>query len=232
MGGDKVKAAARKSADPGTGITDKERLSTWMEEYKVLSADISKRVELQQRNFGLHNIFLSAIAAYLFNFGITQGFNNLLSSEVLFLIVIGPFISTVFTLRHLDHDSNIIDKATYIQTRVAPAVVRLTNERDALGFELFLGRARRLRRSSVGYISVLGNDHIIVLSYALVYVLIGFYIIWRVSDFGGTLRVAIQILVPVCAFLFLSVSAMSVRTMMRYSAISSEQAAILPNPSQ
>ena len=154
----------------------------WIEEYKSLASDIGKRVELQQKNLSLHLIFLSAIASYIFKYGLDNGFDKIISNEVLLLLAIAPFISQVFTWRHLDHDSNIIDKACYIENIIAPNINLLLEQTELLGFEKYLAKTRKSRTNNVGIFAILGNDHTIAISYALLYLIMSWGIIFKYQN--------------------------------------------------
>jgi hypothetical protein len=199
--------------------------SVWLEEYKILSSDIMKRIDLQHKNLSLHLVFLSAIAGYLFNYGIKNGFKSITDSEILILVAIAPLVSQVFTWRHIDHDSNIIDKANYIETVVSRNLNRLLKQNGLLGFERYLDRSRKRRVGSVGLFALLGNDHAITITYALVYLTLGWFIIFQYDPSAAGLKTAFVLLMIVSTLLMIATVYMVAKSALRYRAIGTSTAA-------
>ncbi|MHB1324723.1 MAG: hypothetical protein ACYC0L_00705 [Thermoleophilia bacterium] len=193
--------------------------ATWIEEYKMLGGDIMKRVELQQKNLSLHLVFLSAIAGYLFKFGLDKGFCQIINNEVLILAAIAPLVSQVFTWRHVDHDSNIIDKAIYIENVISPNLNRLLGQEGLLGFEKSLAKARRSRLTSVGIFSLFGNDHVITISYALIYLASSWFIIFNNEQYAGSLKKAFSVLIILDSLFMVITIYMVIKNVSRYHAI-------------
>src|SRR5690349_14742090 len=115
-GAAKAGAAKAGAAKAGAAAEDAaaHALSVLMDEYKVLSDDIGRRVQLQQQNANVIIVLLTAFTGYLFNYWKDHSFSDLRVSEISCLVVVAPLLGMVGLWRHVDHDSNIIDKAEYI----------------------------------------------------------------------------------------------------------------------
>lgn len=191
----------------------------WIEEYKMLGADIIQRVGLQHHLLGFNLIFLSTIAGYLFNYGLTNGFDQIVKSEVLILSAIAPFVSLIFTWRHIDHDSNIIDKANYIESVISPNINRLFHQDGLLGFGRHLARSRSRRVKSVGLFAWLGNDHVITISYALIFIVYGWLIMCNHVEYAGALKNVYFSFIVLDTILMLITIYMAIKTAFRYRVI-------------
>jgi len=191
----------------------------WIEEYKMLGADIIQRVGLQHQLLSLNLIFLSTIAGYVFNYGLTNGWDQIVKSEVLILSAIAPFVSLIFTWRHIDHDSNIIDKANYIESVISPNLNRLLNQNGLLGFDRHLTRSRIRRVKSVGLFAWLGNDHVITISYALIFIVAGWLIMCKHVEYAGVLKNVYCSFIVVDTILMVITIYMAIKTAFRYRAI-------------
>ncbi len=162
---------------------------------------------------------MSAIAGYLFKYGLDNGFFNIVNSEICILVAIAPIVSQVFSWRHIDHDSNIIDKASYIQGVVRPNLNRLLKQSGLLGFERYLARTRGRRVKAVGLFSLLGNDHVISISYAVIYLTFGWAIVANCSLYSGKLQTTFfWLLVTDSTFLIITIY-MVIKTILRYRLI-------------
>ncbi len=193
------------------------QLSIWMEEYKALSSDIQSRVDLQHRNTNLNIVFISALTGYIFNYWNKNSYHALLSSEIATLFVIAPLISLVFVWRHIDYDSNIIDKADYIYSVIRPHVDLCAGRSDYLAFESFLRKRRMQRTWKVGIFSILGNDHVIILLYLAMYMAYAWYMRIAVPNRAGEAKIVFDVFLYVGSF-FLVVSVyMAVITAVRYA---------------
>jgi len=193
--------------------------SVWLEEYKALASDIGKRIELQQKNLSLNLVFMSAIAGYLFKYGLDNGFLNIVNSEICILLSIAPIVSQVFSWRHIDHDLNIIDKASYIQGVIRPNLNRLLGHKGLLGFEKYLSRTRGRRLKAVGLFSLLGNDHVISISYAIIYLTFGWAIVLNCSSYSGKLQTTFfWLLITDSTFMMITIY-MVTKTILRYRSI-------------
>ncbi|MGH7484658.1 MAG: hypothetical protein ACREMY_03510 [bacterium] len=165
------------------------RLSALLDEYKELGADIRERVDLQQRNANLLLVFITASTGYLFNYwkdhGVHHGAASLVHSDIAALVPAVALVANVFVWRHLDHDQNIIDKATYIDTVLRPAARVCAGGEPVLGWEEFQRERRRRRPLRLGPLALLGNEHVPMMLLVISYLAAGWYIRLSVSHPAG-----------------------------------------------
>lgn len=150
-----------------------EALKFWLEEYKALSADIQNRVTLQHGLFNMNILLAVGLLGFLAN--IIKTDLDIVTSYPIRLLLEGmPLIMSFFVWRHLNHDVNIIDKATYIHTVIRPNVAALSGDTELLGFEKFLEERRRDRLSRFGIVIWLGGEHFFHLMFSLAFLLIAY----------------------------------------------------------
>jgi len=198
---------------------EEERFEVWMEEYRGLTADISNRVDLQHKNVNLSLILLSAFSGYLFDYWNSHTFDEVKRGEIASLIVLAPLLALFFVWRHLDHDSNIIEKAEYIQRIVRPQLVGITGDSDVLGFEGYLRRSRLRRIYHMGPLWVLGNEHLIPLSYISAYFAFAWYLRLGVDGRAGEAKHLFDYALYLGSGLLIVSMLMSVTITVRYSRI-------------
>lgn len=141
-------------------------VQVWLEDYKAMVADIGARVDLQHRNANVAIVLMSAFTGYLVNFWNSKDLSTLLTSPAALLVALVPLLAQLFVWRHIDHDSNIIDKAQYIQSTVRPALAEATWTPDVMSFEAALNTARLRRPVLLSPLSLLGNEHVLILGYS------------------------------------------------------------------
>lgn len=103
--------------------------------------------------------------------------------------------------------------AKYIETVIS---------RNWWGLEGYLAKARNHRTIPVGVFSLCGNDHVIAISYALLYLGAGLAIMFTYQAFAGTLKRAYTILMAVDSVFFLITIYMVIRAALRYRSIGRE----------
>lgn len=197
------------------------RLAAWLEEYRALSGDIMARVDLQQKNSHLNLTVVSAFTGYLVKSWQDLGFAAVAESELAILFVVVPLMSNMFVWRHIDHDANIIDKATYIEEVVRPAVVDCTGDQNAMSFEAFLNRTRRIRPTSI-FMGVLGNEHILIFGFLLLYLLSGWNLFSNYPARGGGAQALFDVLLFASSGFMIASIVMSVLTLVRYRRLAVE----------
>lgn len=118
----------------------RDRLDALLAEYGELSADNRSRVDLQQRNANVAIVLMTALTGYLVSYWKDHGLDHtpasLFLSEIMLLVVIGPLFANIFIWRHIDHDENIQDKASYVHAKIRPAVDRECASKDLLALKI------------------------------------------------------------------------------------------------
>jgi hypothetical protein len=208
----------RRSGSPVTLDRDAS-LRVLMDEYKLLTDDIARRVQLQQQNANVIIVLLTAFTGYLFNYWKDHTFAELRTSEVACLIVIAPILGMVLVWRHVDHDSNIIEKAEYIVEVIRPRVVVLTGDYGVMSFESWL-RSRRVRRVfQLTPLIVFGMEHVSASAYVLVYGALGWYLRLTVPGHAGSAEHIFDLLLYVGTVLYVISVYMLIVTTYRYTLI-------------
>ena len=91
----------------------------------------------------------------------------------------------MFVWRHIDHDQNIIDKASYIDYEIRRRVVVLTGA-SVLDFDGLLRARRHSRARRIGPLVFLGNEHVIMLLLVAGYLAVCWYVRISWKDYAGS----------------------------------------------
>jgi hypothetical protein len=172
----------------GDSLMGEPLVAAILDEYKELSAEVRTRLDLQQRNMNVLAVLVTAITTYLVSYVTTRSSSTATviaytafgTSEIVVLASLVPVIINVFLWRHLDHDANIIDKASYINTVLRPALVEAVGLDTALGFEKFLHARRKTRPRRMGPLLGLGQEHVPMFAFSAVYLAECWYLRFRV----------------------------------------------------
>ncbi len=203
------------------GLLQRE-LTAWLEEYKALCSDVESRVRLQQSNVHVGILLLTAFTGYLVAYWNAHGLTQLETSEMAVLLVIVPLLTLYFVWRHIDHDSNIIDKADYIDSVVRPNVARCAHSNDVMTFDYFLRNRRVDRILQLSVLSALGNEHVLVLMFVLLYMSAAWYVRLAVPLHAGQAQRVFDYLLYFCSVLLALSLYMTGVTIWRYLKLGSD----------
>jgi hypothetical protein len=171
-------------------MRDSERqqlvVTTMLEELKDLDAEIRLRIDLQHRNMNVLVVILTAVTGFLMKYVSENGLAALAVSELVVLIAMVPFIINVFLWRHLDHDVNIIDKASYIHGVLRPRVAAQLGGAEVLDFESHLHARRQTRSRRFGPFLNVGKEDLPMFLFLGIYLLSGWYIRTQSGGHAGS----------------------------------------------
>ena len=148
-------------------------VSCWLEDFKSLAGDIGSRVKLQHGLLNFQILVTVGLAGFLVAL-IKDGNKCIYDDEVKFIILLFPLVFCFFAWRHLNHDVNIIDKATYIYNVIRPNLVNLCGDNKLFGFEMFLEKCRKERTKKFGFLIWLGGEHFIHILFSMILLLLGY----------------------------------------------------------
>lgn len=139
-------------------------ISTLLEEYKALRAEILARLDLQHKNMNVLVVLVSAITGFLVKYAGEHGVSGhgatLVNNQIVTLVPLAALSINVFLWRHADHDVGIIDAACYLEQRLRPAIVDGLGPGQYLGYEAFLSEHRRGRSRDANRLVSLGNENV------------------------------------------------------------------------
>jgi len=204
----------------------------WLEEYKALTADIGRRVDLQHKNLNLFLVLLSAFAGFIFNYWNDHSFDQLQTGEIAVLFAIAPLLGLFLVWRHLDHDSNIIDKARYLDGHVRPNLVELSGDDGVLMFDRFLVASRPQRTKTQGPLWILGNEHILPIAYVAIYLAFAWHLRLEVPNRAGEADVVFDFVLYGASIIFLGAIIVSGLIVYQYSQIGKESSPLSPEPDE
>ncbi|MFA5353644.1 MAG: hypothetical protein WC291_05400 [Thermodesulfovibrionales bacterium] len=210
-----------------------EALKFWLEEYKALSSDIQNRVTLQHGLFNMNILLAVGLLGFIANLIKTDV--NLVASYPIRLLAEGlPLIMSFFVWRHLNHDVNIIDKATYIHTVIRPHVAALSGDTELLGFERFLEKCRRDRLTRFGVVITLGGEHFFHLMFSLAFLMIAYAVFFLQPGHWVLAKNAQEALLFLCSAengLLLISTLFTIETLKVRLKVAKAYGSIVPNPS-
>lgn len=184
-------------ADAGQGAL---RMSVMLEEFKELAAEVRTRIELQHRNMNVFIVLATAVTGYLVKFasdhGLDETAESLVYSDLLVLAALVIPVANVFIWRQLDHDVNIIDKTAYVNEVLRPDM-NDTVGGEILGFETFLHERRRTRMFRLGPFLALGKEDVPIFLVTGIYLLVDWYLRFKVPDHAGPAHELFDILLYV-----------------------------------
>jgi len=157
-------------------LSNDDLIKIWLDEYKVLAADVQNRVTLQQT---LMNYLLILVSASL------VAFTGLLKDQLYsqyeagmrIAVMVLPILFSFFVWRHANHDLNIIDKASYINKVIRPNLIVLTGDASLLGWDRYVD-VRRKQRRRYGFLMLLSGEHTFYLLFSFLSLLAAIYAFW------------------------------------------------------
>lgn len=203
-------------------------LSVLMDEYRSLADDIGRRVQLQQHNTNIAIVLLTAFTGYLFTYWSDHSLQELEESEIACLVVVAPMLGLVYIWRHVDHDSNIIDKASYIVDIIRPKVAVLTGDPSVMSFESWLreGRFRRVRFLTP--LAVFGMEHLAASAYITTFGIAAWYLRIGVPGRAGEAGALFDVLLYIGTGLYVVSMYMAGASTYRYTLIAASSTVQVP----
>jgi hypothetical protein len=194
-----------------------------LEEYKEMTTDIRARVELQQRNFNVFIVLLTAATGYLVDYwnrhGLGGGPDALTTNEIAVLVPIIPLVASMFTWRNSDHDANIVDKALYVDEVLRPRLAAATGDPRVLAWEKFLRHQRDHRLFTVGLLAVVGTEQLMMFVLGAAYLGAGWSLQLSADAYAGDAAGLYRVLMVAATVLIAASGATAVAASRRYTAI-------------
>jgi len=139
------------------------KLNVHLEEYKILSDQILKRVEFQQKLLNYQLVAAGIVATIGVRFlGLDA---NLItdSMSVRYFLLLSPMVFLFFSWSFSNHDIMIVSLARYINKELRIKIQCLLQGEEVLMFEDFLQQERRIRAKKFGILPVLGEEYLLPL---------------------------------------------------------------------
>ncbi|MCB2187354.1 MAG: hypothetical protein KQJ78_13105 [Deltaproteobacteria bacterium] len=133
----------------------KLQLQTLLEEYRVLSDEIIKRVEFQQRVLNYELIAAGAILSVLVQIALAKGLSIKAYEAIKFFLVISPYVFLFFSWTISRHDVMIISIASYKEHFLKPLIRSITKCPSLFSYEEFMQNIRRDRKEKYGTLAKL-----------------------------------------------------------------------------
>jgi hypothetical protein len=158
--------------------TNEMKLKVYLEEYKTLSDEISRRVGFQQQLLHYYLILVGMIVAFI-RFVIVDSSNSISSALIssvmsldytrLFLLLT-PIIFISISLIFSRHDVMIVSIAKYINKDLRPRIKDLTNDENILRWQYFITSERK--KTSNLFIMILpslGEDFLLPFLFPIIF---------------------------------------------------------------
>lgn len=143
--------------------TKHEKLEIYMDEYRIISAQISRRVDYQQKLINYQLIAAGIIIPIALGFLGMETNAKVNSIYFRYFLLLSPIIFLTFCWSFYNHDIQIVSLARYINKELRLKIKTLLNGEDILSYEEFLSKERILTKKRFGMFSSLGEGYLIPL---------------------------------------------------------------------
>ena len=140
-----------------------EKLEIYMDEYRIISAQISKRVDYQQKLINYQLIAAGIIVPIALGFLGMETNAKVNSIYFRYFLLLSPIIFLTFCWSFYNHDIHIVSLARYINKELRLKIKTLLNGEDILSYEEFLSKERILTKKRFGMLPSLGKGYLIPL---------------------------------------------------------------------
>jgi hypothetical protein len=169
------------------------KLNVHLEEYKILSDQILKRVEFQQKLLNYQLVAAGIVASIGVRFLGLDASKITNSISVRYFLLLSPLVFLFFSWSFSNHDIMIVSLARYINKKLRIKIQRLLEGEEVLMFEDFLQQERRIKVEKFGILPVLGGEYLLPL--VVPGILLTIYIVFFfVHDFSKILETKNHIL--------------------------------------
>jgi hypothetical protein len=188
-----------------TAVGKDRHLTVLMGEYGEASVAIRDRIDLQHRNMNVLVLLCVGVSGYLVQYatmhGLDTGQDALTRTPLTTLVVLLAVVVNLFVWRHLDHDVNILDTASYVNDVLRPAIREVVEADPVLSWEAFLHDRRLGRRRRFGPLLDLGKDDVPQLVLATTFLTVGWTERLTVGQPGGQAHLMFDMLLAVASVL-------------------------------
>ncbi len=150
---------------------EKEVLKIYLEEYKILSEQISKRVDYQQRILRYYIALTGIFVPILFALYKKDFF--------IYFLLVAPLPYHFFAWSFYNHDIQIVAIARYINLVLKRNIIKIVGNADILQWELFLSKERAFRRDNFGNLIYVGEESLLPMTAPIAFLILSIVFIYK-----------------------------------------------------